>query len=56
MTIEEFSKQVFNNDMVCIYKKSEYKIVSVNFYEHLVALECGKDDEFWVRCENITML
>lgn len=53
MTQEEFSKTGWGANMKCTYKGAEYNIVSVNFQEKLVALECGEDDEIWVRCENI---
>lgn len=42
--------------MKCTYMDSEYNIVSVNLIESLIALECGEDDEIWVRCENIQLI
>lgn len=56
MTIQEFCMTSWGVDRKCMYKGAEYKIVSVNFQEKLVALECAPDDEIWVRCENITLI
>lgn len=56
MTIEEFDKQSWGANMKCIYMNNEHFIVSVNFQEKLVAVDCGDDDEIWVRCENIKLI
>lgn len=56
MTKQEFDNQAWSAGMKCIYKNSEYKIISVNFEERLFAIECVDDDEIWVRCENIKLI
>ena len=56
MSIEEFNKAGFGAGMKAKYRNSIHHIVSVNFMEALVELECELDESMWARCENIELI
>jgi hypothetical protein len=56
MSIEEFNKTGFGAGMKAKYRNSIHHIVSVNFMEALVELECEQDESMWARCENIELI
>ncbi len=56
MTIEEFNKTGFGANMKAIYRESTHNVISVNFLEALVELECDFDESLWARCENVELI
>ena len=56
MTREEFNKTGFGAGMKAFYRNGKYNIISVNFMEALVELECEHDESMWARCENIELI
>ena len=57
MTITEFNATSWGANMIAEYDGALYCVAGVNFVEMLVSLnETAGADEFWVRCENTTLI
>lgn len=54
MTVQEFDRYIFSIQTVFDYKGKERCLHSLSFQEKLLCFLDERENEIWVRCENVS--